>query len=92
MKGIIKMNDSLKKEFKKPDAPLLGADGNVFNLIAVASRALKDNGYPDMAKEMSSKVMSSNSYEEALGIILDYVEPVDVYSYEANEFSGMDYE
>ena len=86
------MNNKLNKDFKKPDAPLIGADGNVFNLIAVASRALKDSGYPDMAKEMSSKVMSSNSYEEALGIILDYVEPVDAYSYEVNEFSGMDYE
>ena len=59
------MNKKIKNEFIKPDSPLLGADGNVFNLIAVASRALKDNGYPDMAKEMSSKVMSSNSYEEA---------------------------
>lgn len=86
------MNNNNQKEFKKPQAPLLGADGNVFNLIAVASRALKDNGYDEMADQMSSKVMSSDSYEEALGIILDYVEPVDVQEYNSNEFSGMDYE
>ena len=28
---------------KKPDCPLIGADGNIFNLIGIASRTLRRN-------------------------------------------------
>ena len=58
----------------KPKCKLLGKDGNIFNLIGIASRALKDAGLQDQSKEMTNKVMSSNSYSEALSIISDYVE------------------
>lgn len=62
---------------KKPKCPLIGADGNVYNIIALASRALKGNGMATAAKEMSARVMSSDSYDEALSIIMEYVDPVD---------------
>lgn len=58
---------------EKPDCPLIGADGNIFNLVGIASRTLKRNGLGDDAKEMTSRVFSSGSYEEALGIIGEYV-------------------
>ena len=61
----------------KPDCPLIGADSNVFNLIGIASRTLKRCGLADQAKEMSSRVMSSGSYNEALGIIGEYVNITD---------------
>ena len=61
-------------EVKKPKAKLIGADGNVFNLIGIASRSLKRAGQNDKATEMSKRVMSSGSYEEALSIIMEYVE------------------
>ena len=32
---------------KKPKCPLIGQDGNVFNLIGIASKTLKRNGMPD---------------------------------------------
>ena len=35
----------MEKEFEKVDAPIIGADGNVFNLIGICSRELKNNGY-----------------------------------------------
>lgn len=57
----------------KPDCPLIGQDGNVFNLVGIASRTLKRNGLSDEASEMTSKVFKSGSYEEALGIIGEYV-------------------
>ena len=63
-------------EFEKPDAKLLGADGNIFNLLAIASRALKDADLDDEADEMFDRVTHSNSYEEALMVILDYVNVV----------------
>ena len=61
-------------EVKKPKAKLIGADGNIFNLIGIASRSLKRAGQNDKATEMSKRVMNSGSYDEALSIIMEYVE------------------
>ena len=57
----------------KPNCPLIGQDGNIFNLVGIASRTLKRNGLSAEASEMTSKVYKSGSYEEALGIIGEYV-------------------
>ena len=59
---------------EKPKAKLVGADGNVFNLIGIASRSLKRAGQNDKATEMSERVMISGLYDEALSIIMEYVE------------------
>ena len=56
-----------------PDCPLIGQDGNIFNLVGIASRTLKRNGLSGEASEMTSKVFKSGSYEEALGIIGEYI-------------------
>lgn len=32
---------------QKPDCPLIGQDGNIFNLMGIASRTLKQNGLAD---------------------------------------------
>jgi len=64
-------------EQEKPDAPLIGADGNIFALMGIASKTLKRVGMPDEAKEMCSRITGSGSYDEALGIIMEYVNPVD---------------
>lgn len=76
----------------KPKSPLIGADGNIFNLIAIASKTLKDNGLPERAKEMTDRVMSSQSYEEALSIITEYVEPTDIYDHDHNVFDFIKHE
>lgn len=59
---------------KKPKCALIGQDGNIFNLVGIASRTLKQNGMKEEAKEMSNRVFSSHSYDEALNIIGEYVE------------------
>ncbi len=61
------------QEKAKPDCQLIGEDGNIFNLIGKASRALKSSGMYDEAKEMSNRVTTSGSYDEALHIIGEYV-------------------
>jgi hypothetical protein len=71
------MTQNKPRKFKRPNAPLIGANGNVFNLIAIAGITLKEHGYPDKASEMSKRVQESKSYEEALAIIQEYVEPVE---------------
>lgn len=90
--GGIKMEN----ERNKPDCPLIGQDGNVFNLIGIASRTLKENGMASEAKEMSSRVFASGSYGEALSIIGEYVnitsadEPDEDIDEEYEEDFGME--
>jgi len=49
---------------EKPKVKLVGEDGNVFNLIGICSRALKNAGQGDKTKEMQSKILSCGSYDE----------------------------
>ena len=65
------MDNEIKKN--KPNCPLIGANGNIFNLVGIASKTLKRNGLSAEASEMTDKVLNSGSYEEALGIIGEYV-------------------
>lgn len=66
----------MEQERKKPSCPLVGQNGNIFNLIGLASRTLRQNGMTAEAKEMQNRIMGGacHSYEEALGIISEYVE------------------
>lgn len=58
----------------KPDCPLIGQNGNIFNLMAIASLTLRQNGMPEQAKEMSKRIVdTAQSYDEALCIIGEYV-------------------
>ena len=62
------------QHIEKPKLKLLGHNGNVFSILGDASRLLKQNGQPEAAKEMFDRVTSSQSYEQALAIISEYVE------------------
>ena len=59
---------------KKPKCKLTGQDGNVFNLIAIATKVLKKHGMKEQAKELTSRAFNCGSYGEALSIIGEYVE------------------
>lgn len=68
----LKMDEKpVQKE--KPDCPLIGQDGNIFNLMGIASRTLKANGLGEQATEMRKRITASGSYDEALCIIGEYV-------------------
>jgi len=72
---------------RKPNCPIIGADGNIFNIMGIAARTLKENGMAEAAKEMRSRVTESGSYDNALAIIMEYVTPV---SAEGHGQSGME--
>ena len=57
----------------KPNCPLIGQNGNIYNLVGIAAKTLKRNGLSAEASEMTEKVFGSGSYDEALGIIGEYV-------------------
>lgn len=61
---------------KKPKAKLIGENGNIFNLISIAAKALNNAGMSNFAKEMYDRCMSSKSYIEAIGVIQEYVEVI----------------
>lgn len=58
---------------EKPDAPLIGANGNIFNLMGIASRTLKAAGMREQANQMYQRITASGGYEEAMNIIGEYV-------------------
>ena len=58
----------------KPTFDFGRSDGNVFSLVGGASRALNNAGQRDEAKKMQSRVLNAGSYDEALQIIMEYVE------------------
>lgn len=63
---------------KKPKCALIGKDGNIFNLMGIASRTLKRNGMQEQSKEMIEKITTTaKSYDEALCIISEYVDITD---------------
>ena len=68
------MKKTTKQTQQKPRAKLIGENGNVFNLLAIASRALKAAGRGDEATEMGNRGMSSASFDEVLSIIGEYVD------------------
>ena len=57
------MNNENKQN--KPDCPLIGQDGNIFNLVGIAAKTLRKNGMKEEASELTEKVFNSGSYEEA---------------------------
>lgn len=57
----------------KPDCPLIGQDGNIFCLVGIAAKTLKENGLSILADEMTARVYDSGSYNEAIRIIGEYV-------------------
>ena len=51
----------------------VGEDGNIFNLMGLAARTLRHNGLAEQATEMTERITGCGSYDEALGIIGEYV-------------------
>jgi len=59
---------------KKPKCTLVGEDGNIFNLVGIASKTLKNFGQEEQATVMTERVFNAKNYSEALNIIMEYVE------------------
>lgn len=71
---------------EKPKCALIGQDGNIFNLMGIASQTLKRNRMSEAATEMCNRITSTaKSYDEALCIIGEYVEITDEAGLEDEE-------
>ena len=71
---------------EKPPCPLIGQDGNIFNLVGIAARTLREAGLRDQAKELTSRILSGecHSYGEALYLIGEYVTITDINDHTIN--------
>ena len=58
---------------KKPNCPLIGQNGNIFNLMGIASRTLREHGMAEQATEMCERIRQCGNYYAALGVIGEYV-------------------
>lgn len=58
----------------KPRCKLSNTDGNIFALGARASQALKHAGLADQVADMQHRILRSTSYDEAIRVIMDYVD------------------
>ena len=81
-----------EQERPKPDCPLIGQDGNICNLMGIASRTLRKNGLSEQATEMCSRIQeTAGSYSEALNMIGEYVNITSVEDSES-VYEGMEME
>ncbi len=71
--GFARDQPEAKRERVKPDCPLIGADGNIWNLIGIASRTLREHDMEEEANQMFHRITQCQSYDSALSILGDYV-------------------
>ena len=77
---------------KKPNCPLIGQDGNIFNLMAIASRTLREHDMAEQATEMCERIRNCGNYYSALGVIGEYVNITSVGDEDESENDACEYE
>lgn len=73
---IINKEDNKIKE--KPKCNIYSALGTMIEIMGLASKTLKENNMADESREMIERATKSYSYDEALDIISEYVEPIEI--------------
>jgi len=87
--GFARDQPAQQQSIGKPDCPLIGQDGNIFNLMAIASCTLKEHGLGEQAQEMRSRITQCQSYDSALAIIGDYVNITSVSEHDEDFDEGI---
>ena len=82
-----------KQESQKPKCPLIGQDGNIFNLMGIASKTLRDNKMLNESVEMKTRITTeATDYSHALRIIGEYVEITSVDDEDMDEDFDEEYD
>ena len=76
---------------EKPNCKLIGENSNIFNLMGIASKTLRQNDMTEQANEMCDRICASDSYDEALCIIGDYVNITGEDDYDEDMDDGMEF-
>ena len=76
----------------KPKCKLIGKNGNIFNLMAIASRTLREHDMAEQATEMCERIRNCGNYYSALGVIGEYVNITSVEDEDEGEDDACEYE
>lgn len=57
---------------KRPHVTLSGTDGNIFALMGRCAGALRKEGLSEDATKMTKEVMTAESYDAALQVLMQY--------------------
>lgn len=69
-----KLGGFVTEQKQKPDCALIGENGNIFNLMGIAAKTLRENNLYEQSEEMIQRITEdAHSYGEALNIIGEYV-------------------
>lgn len=68
-----------KLPLQKPAAPILGLHGDIFNLLCITNRTLRQAGQMEQAAEMWRRVLESGASYKAISIMSEYVEFDEAY-------------
>lgn len=71
--GFARDQPEQEPKHRKPDCLLMKADGNIRNLMGIASQTLREHGMEEEATEMCYRIRHCQNYDSALHIIGDYV-------------------
>ena len=55
------MDEEKNLNVEKPSCPLIGQDGNIFNLVGIAARTLREAGLRDQAKELTHRISAASA-------------------------------
>lgn len=72
---------------EKPLCPLFDADGNIYNLVAMAQNSLREVNQEKEAQKIFERVRETRTYGEALSVIFEYVKPCYANEMEQNELN-----
>ena len=75
--GIDATNDSNIVEQSKPDCPIIGADGIIYNILGIVKNTLDKCDMTEEFNQLWERVKQGD-YNNALAIIMEYVNPVSV--------------
>lgn len=73
MKKMILLKKFSGSVMKKPSCSLIAQDGNIFDMVGIATRVLHGYGMGTRVQEMTDRIFASGSYEEAVEVISEYV-------------------
>ena len=64
------------KKANRPRAPIVGVDGGMDAIVAIAQCVLRRKRLNCQARDLAHRVHKAKSYEHALAIVQEYVTPV----------------
>ncbi len=88
-----KLGGFVNEQKQKPDCALIGENGNIFNLMGIAAKTLRENNLYEQSEEMIQRITEdAHSYGEALNIIGEYVNITSADEMNEDEGMKMSYE